>query len=91
MTIPPEILELAERLIRELDGIEKQTNEGLAMVQKLSSRFPNNVRLVALFASLGNVLFFVNSFRIRIGSAVQEMSGNSISVETIQELEEIFT
>ncbi len=88
MTIPSEIFELAERLIRELDGIEEQTNEGLTIANRLLARFPNNVRIVELFASLGNVLFFVNSFRMRIGSAVQEMSGNSISVETIQEVGE---
>lgn len=85
MTIPREILELVEQLINELDCIEQQANEGLAIARKLLQSFPNNARLMGLFANLGNVLFFVDSFRRRIESIVRELSETNVSIEAVQE------
>ncbi|MDV2994914.1 MAG: hypothetical protein N4J56_004568 [Chroococcidiopsis sp. SAG 2025] len=39
MSIPPEILSLAERLIQELDGIEQQANMGLNIASQHKRAF----------------------------------------------------
>ena len=85
MTIPPEVLGLVEQLIQELDRIEQQANEGLAKARQLLERFPNNARLIGLSANLGNVLFFVSSFRNRIERIIGGISETNVSIEAIQE------
>ena len=85
MTIPPEILSLVEQLIQELDRIEQQANEGLAIASQLLELFPDNARLIGLSANLGNVLFFVDSFRNRTESIIQRISGTTVSSDAIQE------
>ena len=84
MTIPPEILGLVEQLTQELDRIEQQANQGLAIASQLLESFPNNARLIGLSANLGNVLFFVSSFRNRIESIIGGISGIDVSSEAIQ-------
>jgi hypothetical protein len=85
MTIPPEISRLVEQLADELDLIEQQANLGLALASQLLQRFPNNVRLIGLSANVGNVLFFVSSFRNRIDCIIGEISGANVSIRAIQE------
>jgi hypothetical protein len=85
MTIPPEISRLVEQLADELDLIEQQANLGLALASQLLQRFPNNVRLIGLSANVGNVLFFVSSFRNRIDRIIGEISGANVSIRAIQE------
>jgi hypothetical protein len=85
MTIPPEISRLVEQLTDELDRIEQQANLGLALASQLLQRFPNNARLVGLSANVGNVLFFVSSFRNRIERIIGEISGANVSIRAMQE------
>lgn len=85
MTIPPQILGLVEQLTRELGNIEQQANRGLGVTRQLLERFPDNLRLISLSASLGNVIFFVDSFRNRIEGIIQKISVANISTEAIQE------
>lgn len=85
MTIPPEILGLVEQLTQKLNRIEQRANEGLVLTRQLLERFPNNARLIDLSANLGNVLFFISSLRNRIENIIQKISGNSVSIEAIQE------
>jgi hypothetical protein len=85
MTVPAEILNLVEQLTDELDRMEQQANRGLAVASQLLERFPDNTRLIGLSANLGNVLFFVSSFRNRIENIIRKISGNNASIEAIQE------
>jgi hypothetical protein len=85
MTIPPEISSLVEQLTEELDRIEQQANEGLNIASQLLERFPDNARLIGLSANLGNVIFFVDSFRTRIENIIGNISGANVSSETIGE------
>ena len=85
MSIPPEILSLVEQLIQELDRIEQQANEGLAIASQLLKRFPDNARLIGLSAKVGNGLFFVDSFRNRIESIIGRISGTNVSIDAIKE------
>jgi hypothetical protein len=85
MTIPPEILRLVEQLTDELDRIEQQANLGLALASQLLQRFPNNARLIGLSANVGNIVFFVSSFRNRIERIIGEISGNNVSMRVMQE------
>lgn len=94
MTVPPEILNLAEQLIQELYLIEEQANAGLAIASQLLKRFPDNARLIGLSAIFGNVLFFVSSLRNRIELIVERISRTTESSDTIweagEELSEIW-
>ena len=85
MTIPPEILSLVEQLIQELDRIEQQANEGLAIASQLLERFPDNQKLIGLSANVGNGLFFVSNFRNRIESIIRRISGINVSIDAIEE------
>jgi hypothetical protein len=85
MTIPPEIFRLVEQLTDELDRIEQQANRGLVLASQLLERFPDNVRLIGLSASVGNVLFFVSSFRNRIERIIGGISGANVSIQAMQE------
>jgi hypothetical protein len=85
MSIPPEILELVDRLTEKLNYIERQANIGLALASHLVERFPNNATLISLSAKVGNGLFFVSSFRNRIKSIVEGISGNNLSVKVVQQ------
>lgn len=76
MTIPPKLLKLVEQLTNELERTEQQANKGLSLASQLLERFPNNARLIGLSANLGNVLFFVSSFRNWIESRIGEISGS---------------
>lgn len=84
MSIPPEILGLVEQLNQELDGIEQQANRGLTIASQLLERFPDNTKIIGLSANVGNGLFFVSSFRDRIERTIQNLSGTTVSRETIQ-------
>ncbi len=88
MTIPPEISRLVEQLAAELDLIEQQASLGLSLVSQLLERFPNNFRLIGLSANVGNVLFFVSSFRNRIERIIGEISGNNVSNGVMHEVGE---
>lgn len=85
MSIPPEIIELVDRLTDELNYIERQANMGLALASRLLERFPNNATLIGLSANVGNILFFVSSFRNRLDRIIGEISGNNISIMVMQE------
>lgn len=59
MTIPSEIEDLVNRLNQELDRIERDASEGSNIIRSLFLRFPDNVTLIGLFATLSNSLLFV--------------------------------
>lgn len=56
MTIPSEIFELAAQLTNELDSIDRQAKIGLATASQLLERFPDNARLIDLYANVGKGL-----------------------------------
>jgi hypothetical protein len=84
MTVNPEIIRLVQQLTNELDLIEQQAHQGLTISSQLLDRFPNNVSLIGLSANLGNILFFVSSFRNRTENIIQRISGTNVSIEAIQ-------
>jgi hypothetical protein len=85
MSIPPEILELIEQLTDELNYIEQQANMGLALASQLLQRFPNNATLIGLSANVGNILFFVSSFRNRVERIIGDISVSGGLAEVIRE------
>ena len=85
MTISPEIQILVDRLNQELNQIEQQAREGLDIARRLLDRFPDNVRLIGLTATLANSLFFVDNFRTRIQTTLEQISATDTSPEAIQE------
>ncbi|WP_019499516.1 hypothetical protein [Pseudanabaena sp. PCC 6802] len=84
MSIPPEILALAQQLTDELDRIELQANKGLVLVSQFLERFPDDARLISLSVRVGNGLFFVDGFRNRIESIIESVSDPNVSIEAIQ-------
>jgi hypothetical protein len=85
MPVPPEIDSLIERLNQELGQSEQLAINGINLVKLILSRFPDNARMIELFAVLTNVLLFVEITRRRIQFTVDTISSPNLSSEVIQE------
>ena len=86
MPIPSEINALADRLNQELNQLEQEATEGVAIARNILDSFPNNARLIQFFAVFNNTIFFVETERRRIRSIVENLSGSeSTTYEEIQE------
>lgn len=85
MPIPLEILALVDRLNQELEQTEQDATEGLNLARQRLSRFPDNFMLTQFFASLSNILLFVEIYRGRIQSIVDRISPEDVPTEIIQE------
>lgn len=85
MAIPSEIQALIDRLNQELDLIEREASEGSNIVRSLFLRFPDNVTLIGIFATLSNALLFVENSRRRIQITVESISPENVRSEVIQE------
>lgn len=57
MEVPPDITSLIEQLQQELSQCEHLSLKGLNTVKQILVRFPDNARMVELFAVLNNVLY----------------------------------
>jgi hypothetical protein len=85
MSVPPEIDSLIERLNQELSQSEQLAINGINLVKLILSRFPDNARMIELFAVLTNVLLFVEITRRRIQFTVDTISSPNLSSEVLQE------
>ena len=85
MAIPSEIQALIDRLNQELAQIEREASEGSNIVRSLVLRFPDNVTLIGLFATLSNALLFVENSRRRIQITVESISPENVRSQVIQE------
>jgi hypothetical protein len=85
MPIPSEIQSLVDRLDRELEEIEREATEGLNLVRPILSNFPDNFILTQFFASLNNLLLFVEISRRRININVNRISSNDVTSSEILE------
>ena len=85
MSIPKEIQALLTQLHQQLDQIEQEATEGINLATLLLDRFPNNLRLIQLFANLNNSLLFRDNIIRRIQLTSQSISSPNVSEETIQE------
>lgn len=85
MAIPSEIQALIDRLNQALAQIEREASEGSNIVRSLVLRFPDNVTLIGLFATLSNALLFVENSRRRIQITVESISPENVRSQVIQE------
>ena len=89
MSIPSEINDLVQRLNRELDLLEREATEGLALARIVLNRFPNNFTVTQLFALLNTAIFFVETSRRRIKNRLDFFAGNDVVTdEKVQEVGE---
>lgn len=87
MPISPEINSIVENLNRELDEIEQQSIAGQNLARIILDKFPNNARLVQLFAIFSNALLFVEVERRRIRSILENIALlDAVTDEDIQEV-----
>jgi hypothetical protein len=85
MPIPPEIQTVIDRLDRELNEIEQESTEGLNLTRELLSRFSDNAILTQFFASFSSLLFFVETYRNRVETIVEQLSVDDVPGSVIQE------
>ena len=88
MPITPEIRALVERLNREIDLIEQSATEGLNLARPILYQFPENARLIQLFAALNNSLLFADNSRRRTQTIVESISPSNVAAEVFQEAAE---
>jgi hypothetical protein len=85
MPVPSEIASLIEQLNQELSQCEQLALSGLNLARLILSRFPDNARMIELFAVLTNILLFVEISKRRIQFTVDTISSSNLSPEVIQE------
>jgi hypothetical protein len=85
MPISPEITDLVDRLNQELNETEQNAIEGLNLVRQRLSLFPGNEILIQFFASLNNILFFVEINRGRIQNLVNRISSDDVPSEVVRD------
>ena len=85
MPIPSELETLIERLYDKCDRIEQEATEGLNILRRVMSQFPENAILVQYFAYLNALLFFATTSRQQIQTIVNTLSQANIPLEVIQE------
>ncbi|MBD2315058.1 restriction endonuclease subunit S [Desertifilum sp. FACHB-1129] len=88
MSVPPEIQLILDRLYQELDETEREAIVGLNLVRQRLSLFPENEILRQLFATLSNILFFVEIHRGRISYIIEQISYNDTPAQVLQEVGE---
>lgn len=88
MTIPSEIRSLVIQLNQELALIEQEATRGINLLRPVLSLFSDNPLLLRFFASLNNVLFFVETYRARIEAAIELLSNADMDSEEAQEAQE---
>jgi len=89
MPIPSEINDLVQGLNRELNLLEREATDGLALARTVLNRFPNNFTVTQLFAFLNTAIFFVETSRRKIQNRLELFAGNDVvTSETVQEVGE---
>jgi hypothetical protein len=88
MLIPPKLTALIEQLNLELRQVELLAMNGLDLSRLVLSRFPDNARIIELFATLTNVLLFIEISKRRIQFTVDTFLSSHATADIIQELGE---
>jgi len=88
MVIPPEIEDLATRLNQELEAIAAIATRGLEQLEELLQRFPDNQKLIQLFAYFNSFLFFTTKVKADLRAIEQHLSAIAATPEEIQEIGE---
>ncbi|MCU0515889.1 MAG: hypothetical protein MUC60_03290 [Oscillatoria sp. Prado101] len=73
MSVPSKIAGLIERLNQELNEIEREATNGLALTTTIVERFPNNFTAIQLLTFWKTTLFFVETSRDRIPSIREDI------------------
>jgi hypothetical protein len=85
MPIPPKIRQLSHQINQELEKIEQDATEGLNITKLYLSQFPDNTLLLQFFATFSNMLLFVEIYRRRVQTTLEQLDIANIPLEIIQE------
>lgn len=85
MPIPPKIRQLSHQINQELEKIEQDATEGLNRTKLYLSQFPDNTLLLQFFAAFSNMLLFVEIYRRRVQTTLEQLDIANIPLEIIQE------
>jgi hypothetical protein len=89
MPVPSEISDLVQRLNRELDQLETEATEGLALARNILARFVDNFTVTQMFAFLNTAIFFVGTSRSKVQAILESFSTeNAATEEEIREVGE---
>ena len=88
MPIPSEIQNLIDRLNQELADTETDATQGLNLVRPILSQFPDNARMIQLFAFFNNILLFVEISRRRVEASRVRVEFPDATAEEIQDVGE---
>jgi hypothetical protein len=80
-----EIQNLLTQIGQQLEQIELEATEGITIATSLLEYFPNNLRLIQLFANLNNSLLFRDNIIRRVQLISQSISSPNVSTKTIEE------
>ena len=83
MSITLDILDLINRLDRELKEIEQEAIEGESILRQLMSLFSNNSSLIQFFAYFQTTRFFVVNARRRIKETIEKISTQQLDSQVL--------
>lgn len=85
MPIPPKIRQLSHQINKELEKIEQDATERLNITKLYLSQFPDNTLLLQFFAAFNNMLLFVEIYRRKVQTTLEQLDTANIPLEIIQE------
>ena len=88
MTITPEIRQISDQINEELTIIEQNAIHGLNLTHSYLSEFPDNAILLQFFGAFSNILVFVNVYKRRVQTTLEQLDIEDISPNKIQEIGE---
>lgn len=74
--------------MKELAIIEQNAINGLNLTRSYLSQFPDNAVLLQFFGAFSNMLVFVNVYKRRVQTTLEQLEIEDISFNTIQEVGE---
>jgi hypothetical protein len=88
MSIPSEILRISQQINEELVIIEQVATDGLNLTRSYLSQFPDNAVLLQFFGAFSNMLVFVNVYKRRVQTTLEQLAQENLSSDIIQSMGE---
>jgi len=85
MSIPPQLSALINQVNQELNQLEEEATQALALIRPYMSALPGNPSLVQAFSTLNNAQFLVLVRRSQIERLVDRISPECIPEDIIQD------
>lgn len=88
MSVPSKIIRISQQIDKELVIIEQVATDGLNLTRSYLSQFPDNAVLLQFFGAFSNILLFVNVYKRRTQTILEQLDQENLSSDIIQSVGE---